>query len=322
MLVDLLGPDKLLAEYGGEAPAQPSITQAGTFPTLAALRTRTNTHSIVSSNNYDGRGGGGGSPARSSRSSRYNDEPMTPTSDSEAYAWSQVRRRHKKNGRNGSQSSSRYRGSKGMATSSESSFKTGSSVSRSIRDSMRSRSARTAKSERSAGTFSVNSDAFESCVPSMLESGERGGGTAGMDEAESNNVTRTKRSKLRKQRMMMRRTSQRGKGPLDYALKFAALCFLKLPGAASLLAKDLSDLCRVHYILSGFAEVLALCTLALGVYWMEIMISWTSQLIQAVMWSGVLLVTLGALEMTFGFMGISAVQTKCVGVVSKYMYFY
>lgn len=81
------------------------------------------------------------------------------------------------------------------------------------------------------------------------------------------------------------------------------------------MAKDLPDLCRVHYILNGCAEILALATLALGVYWMEIMILWTSQLIQAVMWSGVLLVTLGALEMTFGFMGISAVQTKSVGVV-------
>jgi hypothetical protein len=103
----------------------------------------------------------------SAHSWRSRDEPMTPTSESEKVAWNQVRKRHKRTGRG------LHR--RAMSTSSESSF--ASSMSRSLKggggtsNSLRaSRSQHTAQGSSSQKTFSVNSDAFESCVPSMIDS--------------------------------------------------------------------------------------------------------------------------------------------------------
>jgi len=330
VLVDLLGESSLLEEYGGSLQlthnasngSNGSITTQGTAPTLQALKNNQKTvsgHLTISTTTHtmtvSAHEGGGGEPISGGS-----------LSSGGGGGWRNVRRRKKKKagGKSKGAAASSESGSESMASSLRSrsmySVKSrsilsekGSSTKSSSHDS-RSKYSVSSYKGSATKTFSIASDAFESCVPSMMESHSKH--EEMFEDGKDHALKKRRRRRLMLKRRRSKGTRQRmGSSTVDFALRIAARCFLKLPGTSSLLAKDLASLCRAHYILNAFAVVLALITTAVGVYWMEKMILWTSELIQAVMWSSLLLVVLGALEMTFSFMGISAVQTRSVGVI-------
>ena len=140
------------------------------------------------------------------------------------------------------------------------------------------------------------------------------------DDDEDGGGGRDNSGGVRRRRRRRRGRRRGGSGsdresPIDYILKLLWRLFLRLNCTRRLLLEaTFAKFKRLYYAGTAVGLLLALTALGMGVFWINIMIYWGSIALEETMWSSLVLIVLGGVEVTTNFMGVSAVQTQYRGV--------